>query len=799
MPPVIPEDINSFSMAEAFRFYRDVLGWQVYPVYPPWAKVKDPGKQPAFSAWGSTDPQDCDIGKYFDKGKPYNIGVAPKNGLLLSDLDSKPDQGASVRAYLDGAEKLKNIPRHLTNGGAHLALFCPDLPVWKNPKSGKPIHKTLSAKLNDKVSAELYHCEHLNVVLPPSIHPSGFRYVWTVFGLIPEFSWRLIQEIFNFAEPITEEPAKRGKTKAWFTKFRGDLSSLDLIGLLASLGHDAELDDTDEGRYTVKCPWRDTEHSDPADTTGAKVWQTPEAFPQFYCHHNSCRSADRSLKEVLEWAEEKSPGIVDKFCAQERLWRAGQKSREGLPRILHAVGRLESTVYSEIGGIMAPHHVWFVRGSSVNVIEQIPSGFVYSADPAERYKIAATLVGFRELSGLQAKSALEEYIEPGVLVKDASGNDAFSPKSFSTEFCAGMVESSQLKKKLPHIARILTVPLPFRVGQRLLYPRKGYDPRFATYLLPDAPELRHMPIDEARAKLDSALSGFCFTGAQSRTHAIARILTPFARAILGWTTRVPLWFFSANRPRAGKDYLAAVALIVYEGASFEDLPIGKDSEETAKRIMSAARNGRRFMHFSNCQVYLQDAYLTQVLTNPVIGGRRLGSNEATSDLSIPNEMEFSLSGNIGLDFRDDLEPRMRKIELAFYEEDANSRTFPDKFLHRTIKRDRAEILSAIAAICGEWARAGFPEGSTPFTTYPEWAAIVGGIMQVNGYGDPCLPFKGKYDDTAGDNKTRAMIEVFKVCFAAFPGKAVKKTELYRHVHSAQTENDALSWFGALEE
>jgi DNA polymerase I-like protein with 3'-5' exonuclease and polymerase domains len=796
---VVLPDLGTLAHAASYRFYRDELTWHNYPVYPPSAKVKNPGKQPAVKAWWNFNPHDCDIDRWFNPKRPYNIGVAPKNGLVLVDLDSKVDKGASVQAYLHKRPELSNTPTHISRGGVHKVYLCPDLPKFAYP-NGKPYHERLIAQITPRVTAELYHSDHSNVVLPPSQHAiDGFIYAWIIFGEVQVVTWQWLQDTYGFRAPIFDEPkGKSRKTQKWWESYRGDLSSLDLIGLLASLGHDARADDADEGRYIVKCPWRDSEHSDPTDDTGAKVWQVPEAYPQFYCHHNSCRAADRGLKEVLKWAEGKSPGIVDKFCAHQRVWHAGQKSRQGLPRVLHAVGRLESTVYSEIGTILAPHHAWYVRGSCVNVIEQIPSGFVYSDDPTERYQVAATLVGFRELSALQAKGALEKYMEPGVLINDGDGQE-FSPKSFSTDFCAGLLQSDQLKEKLPRIARILTAPLPFRVGGRLLYPKKGYDPRFATYLLSDAPELYRMSIEDAHAKIDSLLSGFCFTNDQSKTHAIARILTPFARGLLGWTIRVPLWFFSANRPRAGKDYLAACTLIIYEGASFEDLPIGKESEETAKRIMSAARNGRRFMHFSNCQVYLQDQYLIQALTNPVIAGRRLGSNEATSDLSVPNEMEFSLSGNIGLTFRDDLEPRMRKIELAFFEEDANSRTFPDKFLHRTIKDDRAGFLSAIAAIYRGWAAVGFPEGKTPFTTYPEWAAIVGGVMQANGYGDPCLPFKGKYDDSAGDNKSRSMTELFKVCFNEFPSQKVKKTELYRHVHGARDENDALSWFGALED
>ena len=156
-----------------------------------------------------------------------------------------------------------------------------------------------------------------------------------------------------------------------------------------------------------------------------------------------------------------------------------------------------------------------------------------------------------------------------------------------------------------------------------------------------------MPLQKALSVLDHIHSEFCFTSDLSRTHAIARLLTPYARGILGQTTRVPFWFYCANRPRAGKDYLAAIPLLVYEGYAYEDLPIGKESEETSKRIVAAARSGRHYMHFSNCQNHLQDPYLTQVITNQVIKGRSLGANSGASDLCLPNEMEFSMSGNVG--------------------------------------------------------------------------------------------------------------------------------------------------------
>ena len=264
-----------------------------------------------------------------------------------------------------------------------------------------------------------------------------------------------------------------------------------------------------------------------------------------------------------------------------------------------------------------------MRGKQIVVIDKVPSGFTYSGDPEIKFKAESETVGLSELSPVEARSDLERYVVPGVLAEDGTGQKQFVRKSFSTEFCASLVRSGQLAGELPRIVRVLTVPLPFRPegSQRLVYPAKGYDPRFLTYLVEDAPEIdENFPLERALEVIKWVHREFCFTNEQSRVHAIARFITPFARAILGWTTRVPLWYFCANRPGAGKDYLSGCTLILYEGLAFEDAPIGRESEETLKRIVSAARSGRRFMHFSNCQVYLQDENLAQAITNRIHSG-----------------------------------------------------------------------------------------------------------------------------------------------------------------------------------
>ena len=96
-----------------------------------------------------------------------------------------------------------------------------------------------------------------------------------------------------------------------------------------------------------------------------------------------------------------------------------------------------------------------------------------------------------------------------------------------------------------------------------------------------------------------------------------------------------------------------LALIIFTGRAVEGQPITRNEEETAKRILAAAQSGRLFLHFSNCQGFVQDAALQGALTSEVINGRDLGATKASSDLELPNIAEYSLSGNVGFTMKAD--------------------------------------------------------------------------------------------------------------------------------------------------
>ena len=417
-----------------------------------------------------------------------------------------------------------------------------------------------------------------------------------------------------------------------------------------------------------------------------------------------------------------------------------------LPRVpVPARGRALSEFAAEVGSILSATGTWFLKDNRAVVLRE-----TNVAAPIPNMSRGATSTVFHYPTPTEFRSMVEKYLRT---VTHEGGNQVV--QSMGRETAAAVLESPQFKAALPRIDRILDVPIPIEINGRLEMIPVGYDARFGTFCRSDAGSVTPLPLEESKLVITEMLEGFPFTNDLSRTLAIARMVTPMCKGLMGWTSRTPLWVFEANRPRAGKDYLAGCCGILYEGRANEDAPLDHASEETLKRIIAALQSGRRFMHFANTSGDIKNDVFEQAVTGKDIRGRLLGSNSAASDLTLPNELEFSVSGNTGFTFSEDFALRCRRISLAYYEEDANGRTFPKPDLHGWILQNRARILGAFAGLIWEWDRQGRPAGPSPFTSFPEWARCVGGILHACGLGDPCLPqFDGTFTkDTITEDMT----------------------------------------------
>jgi hypothetical protein len=785
-PLVIPHAIPS-NMLAAAKFYRDSLGWAVHPLHGHTDKnvaEKARGKKPIQSGWKAwTVEQATDevLRTYFGDGISANVGIVVRGSHVTVDLDSKQDKGASVRAWLATQPHLAGVPREKTAGGAHLHFICSDLPAIT--KNGKPYGKALTVAVTDNVMAELYF-DGLNVVVAPSIHASGIQYEWEVTGEILTVTWTQLQKWFGFRRPDDEADAERSKARNGLakkvvcgTRFNGDLTTLDC----AAVFNMGDRLDAESCKYAVECPWR-SEHSD-----GAEAWRANDTStvlylpkegsrpPGFDCKHAHC--CERKIKDALERIESQQPGIVDRNCKQLRTWIDGQSSPDGRRRILlPGRDRPESEFATAVGKAIGPKKVWFHHGGTVVEVRE------------KKFSDKVRCLAFHRLKPAEACTAIEDYVEIGTLTQDECNSRIFSAQSMSERTANVLLQSPQFKRELPRIVRILPMPVPILHDGILVFPSLGYDERFQTHTDPAAPAVIPMDLKTAKMWLHELLRDFNFDGPQSVTHAVARLLTAACRGLISWDARTPFWLFTANRERLGKDYLAGITGLICEGFPNEDAPLEPhNSTETRKRITSAIMAGRQRMHFANCRGHIQDSALEQAITCKVWSDRVLGAN---TDVTLPNEIEFSMSGNMGITYTGDLAHRSRRIGLYFPGENPNARTFSHTNLYEWILEHRSELFSALVAVVQHWHECGQPCGQTPFASFPEWARIVGGIMQSAGFSDPCLP-DASMESVGGDEESVHMKTLFKVAHEKWAGERVELNQII----GLMTDDGANQLFG----
>ena len=505
------------------------------------------------------------------------------------------------------------------------------------------------------------------------------------------------------------------------------------------------------------------------------------------------------LDEALPHTEEqrKNPPKQESGGPEEKAEREKIRPQIELAR----TGRSLNDYATELADLL-PNNVLYNYGSDVVEIQK-------PKDSLETPIVSMEPVRFR--------TWIEKHVRNGVVVNktiitEVNGElkpvevSYFYDQTIKETDSKAVLASDSFKGKLPLVERVLDFPMPVVKDGKIAIPHPGYNENTKTYLQPLAPTIDHnMSMDVAKGiLLDKILGDFPFwleDDGQSRTHAIAWLLTPYFRGVMNGLA--PFFQFRANRPRSGKDYLAQISHIIYAGEQLEDAALPEydskgyeKSEETRKRITTLFHQGRRFVHFANCAGYVEDKYFIQAITAPVWSDRKLGQNAL---LQFRNEMQFSLSGNMDLSLKPDLEPRSRCVTLAYFDEDENSRTFRTPDLHGWIKDNRRLVLSAIHAVFRTWVDAGMSAGKTPFTSFPKWAKVVGGAMAAAGLGDPCLPHPSSIKRK--DPGLAAMSALFEHCHEADVNNGDEQgswwtlQELYSEIEQFWTGVEAIDEFG----
>ncbi|RFC48342.1 MAG: Phage- or plasmid-associated DNA primase [Verrucomicrobia bacterium] len=309
----IPAAINEWDRLAASRFYLQQLNWAVHHLSAPdRGQPHERGKKPVSKGWKEHQAADVelqDLKEVFATGTSFNLGVVVRPPFVAVDLDSKPDQGDSVRAWLAERPELTAVPRERTGGGAHLHFLCPDL-----PEAVLKARRPLTAQLTPKVTAELYSNGH-NLVLAPSIHRSGHRYIWEVTGPIPEVSWALLVEWFGFGLP-ERKTGRKEKRPDWKAEYQGDVHTLDILALFRQAGRLGDCLDPDSEKWAVRCLWEAEHSTEPQAEPGSDTVIFAGKPPGFKCLHAHCDG--RSLADVCQWFEARTKGVIDRHCTRLR-------------------------------------------------------------------------------------------------------------------------------------------------------------------------------------------------------------------------------------------------------------------------------------------------------------------------------------------------------------------------------------------------------------------------------------------------------------------------------------------------
>ncbi len=482
------------------------------------------------------------------------------------------------------------------------------------------------------------------------------------------------------------------------------------------------------------------------------------------------------------------PRLAEKFDFVERYLNPVEDKT--LPNInIGKEGLLISEIASNIADVYSKKEILFYKQELREIVEI--SKIKHDEDDK-------SFMGFSIIKPKRFITLSEKHFVPTIEVYKKGIGMVDVSKSLSNDKSNIILASPQFQEAMPIIKRIFSVPMPMMYDGELSFPKLGYDERFYSWLNPNAPKInmKNMNVEEAKLIMEKLFGEFCFEDKQDYTNAVAGLITPFLRGLYtDFSARTPMFFYVANRERAGKDYLASITGLALEGQALDEPPIsdGEQSsnknDELRKKLLSSLLQGRRRLHFANNKGRLNNSVLEAALTSKSISDRMLGKNEV---VSVENELDFSASGNVGITFTPDLSNRCIFVKLFLDIENANDREFSNPNLHGWVMNNRSAILSAIFCLIEDWVKRGSKPGSKRFASFPEWASICGGIMENAGLGSPCVP-NNEALTIGGDTESIEMKQLFELAYENKPETPITKSELIGIIRDEDSLLPYMDW------
>ena len=267
-----------------------------------------------------------------------------------------------------------------------------------------------------------------------------------------------------------------------------------------------------------------------------------------------------------------------------------------------------------------------------------------------------------------------------------------------------------------------------------LLTQPGYDEKtgFVLFAPPPMPAIPAIPTKEdaknALKVIDALFDEFPFTSPASRSVALSLDMSLILRPAMAVA---PLHVTNAPEGGTGKSYLFDVVSVHSIGEACAAIARGGTYEETEKRLIGAALEGRTLILLDNCNGELRSEFLCQAIERPVIKPRPLGT---TVMPNIPNSFVCGANGN-NIEIAEDLVRRTLQCSLDADMERPYLRIFKRNPVHN-ILADRGKYVAAVLTIALAYIHAGRPERPAPLVSFEEWSDLVRGSLIWLGCADP---------------------------------------------------------------
>ena len=342
----------------------------------------------------------------------------------------------------------------------------------------------------------------------------------------------------------------------------------------------------------------------------------------------------------------------------------------------------------------------------------------------------------------------------------------------------------------PALHRIVEAPCFGVDGDLHLTP--GYLPGSGLFLaMPEnlrVPPVPRHPTEEdlrrARCALIDLLADFPFTGPAEMAHAISVLLLPFLRDLISGPT--PFFLIEKPTPGTGGSLLAEVLLLPIVGRSVGSLTEGRDEDEWRKRLTAKLVTSPVAVVIDNLKRPLEASALASAITATFWEDRLLGGSEI---VRVPVRSVWMGTGN-NPRLSNEMARRTVRIRLnAAVERPWLREGFRHADLRGWALAHRGELIHAALVFGQGWIAAGRPRSSARLGMFEEWAAVMGGVLEVAGVPGFLANLDEFYEasDAEGD-VWRALIGRWR---ERFGGQATTAGKLIELVNSSTTDMEPL--------